>query len=171
MQIDESRQYSADPAQIFDLLTSEAFQRDKASVVDALEFSMDLRSEEGTITVLTRRKVATRGLPEFVKALVRPTMRVLETETWAPAEGSGARGGTFDIDVDGAPVRLRGGVSLDAEAGGVRLRFHGDLAATVPLFKAQIEQASSALVLETIEAEFELVQKWLDVAGTNALPN
>lgn len=151
-----SQQVPLPAAEVVALMGDEAFQAEKATRLGAQAFEMSVEEGPGgTSTVRTRRTLPTVGLPEFVKALVRPVMVVTETERWETAAADGSRRGVFEIDVDGAPVRFRGVVSVLPTAGtdGSSLTFEGTLTSTVPLFRARVEEASAAQIRETMEVE------------------
>lgn len=100
----------------------------------------------------------TTGVAEFVKALVTPTLAVVETEDWEPTPGrDGSRTGLFTIDVGGAPVEFHGRVDLVPVPDGTRLTFSGTWSATAPLFRSTIESVSASSVTDTMEAEFRLL--------------
>lgn len=168
MNVDETCLLSASPGQVQRLMCDEDFQRRKAERLGAQEFSMSETAVDGRRSVRTERVLATQGMPEFVKSLVRPTMRVTEVETWSEA-GDEDLSGEFTIDVDGAPMYLRGTVEIQTVPDtGSRLRFAGEITATVPLFKARVAEASAGSVVETIHTEFALLAEEL---GSPAEPS
>jgi len=162
MDICHSTDFDAPTEEVYGLLTHRDFQREKARRLDALAFDMDTQVDGPRTTVVTKRKVATAGLPEFVKSMLTPSMVVVETEVWdSPPAGNSPTGGAFTVDVDGAPVRLRGRVDLAPNGPGSRLTFTGQLTATVPLFRSRIEEASSGSIHTTMTVEAQLVTERL----------
>lgn len=164
MRIQEQTELAAPISAVLALMTDEGFQREKAARVGAVEFSMTEDVVAGSREVVTRRRMETGNLPEFIKPMVNPTMLVVERERWGPAEqcDSAPFHGSFDIDVAGAPVQLRGHVRLEPRpGGGCTLRFEGEWTATVPLFKEKVAEVSAGSVRSTIEAEFALLQERL----------
>lgn len=154
-----SQQVPLPAAEVVALMGDEPFQAEKAARLGAQAFEMSTETGPGgTSTVRTHRTLPTVGLPEFVKALVRPVMVVTETERWEAAAADGSRRGAFEIDVEGAPVRFRGVVAVlpalpVAGAEASTLTFEGTLTSTVPLFRARVEEASAAQIRETMEVE------------------
>ncbi|WP_407319793.1 DUF2505 domain-containing protein [Isoptericola halotolerans] len=159
MQFTFSQPIPLPPAQVVAHMCEEAFQAEKAARLGARDFGMSREELTTGTTVRTERRLPTVGLPEFVKALVRPVMVVVETERWEHPDDDGRQGGAFEIDVDGAPVRFRGHVGVDPAEGGSRLTFDGTLSSTVPLFRDRVEEASAALVRETMEIECALLEE------------
>lgn len=159
MNINESASYRASVDQLVAILTDRQFQASKADALGAQEFTMTVAGTAQQPEVTTLRRFPTRSLPEFVKALVNPTMLVTERERWAAATGTESRHASFDVDVDGAPIRVRGSLVVQASDGDTTtVRFYGELQSTVPLFRKQVEVAGSAEVLRTIRTELALLE-------------
>lgn len=93
MDICHSTDFDAPTEEVYGLLTHRDFQREKARRLDALAFDMDTQVDGPRTTVVTKRKVATAGLPEFVKSMLTPSMVVVETEVWdSPPAGNSPTG-------------------------------------------------------------------------------
>lgn len=163
MDIRYSTTLAASTDQVFHLLIQHDFQAEKARRLESLHFDMDTTIDDTQARVITRRRVATEGLPEFVKSLLTPTMTVTETEAWESVPvGHAPTTGVFTLDVDGAPVELRGRVDLTPhDSTSSTLTFSGTLSATIPLFRARIEEASSGAIYETMRTEGELLRETL----------
>lgn len=164
MDIDESCLLTGTPEQVYRLMCDEDFQRRKAKRLDALEFAMSISAaEDSPREVRTQRLMATQLLPEFVKSLVSPTMRVTELEVWHQIRDDHFSG-DFSIDVDGAPIYLRGSVQIQAVPNvGSRVRFTGKITATAPLFKTRVAEASAESIIETIRTEFDVLGEELGI--------
>ncbi|MBL0887267.1 DUF2505 domain-containing protein [Myceligenerans indicum] len=163
MLIDETTTTALSPERVRDLMTTDAFQRAKADRLGAIEFGMEVTDgppPEHARTVVTRRRFDTAGFPEFLKPMIRPTIVAVETERWHPSEpGGDTFTGDFEVDVDGAPVALRGHVRIEPHDDGARVTFTGNLRAAVPLFRSKVEQSAAGSVLDTIRTEFTLLEE------------
>jgi Protein of unknown function (DUF2505) len=170
MRFERSTTIPARGPEVFHLMTSETFQRLKASAIGALSCSCEVAcAPDGTVTVVTDRVVPAGTVPELIRALVRPTLSVRETERWGlPA--SSAHLGEFLVAVSGAPVSVAGTVALESVPSGCRLTFAGDLVTSVPLFRAAIERAAAGQVLATIDAEFALLHELLAAPAAPGTP-
>lgn len=149
---------TASPETIHELMCDADFQQQKADRIGALDFSMNVQETAQHRTVTTKRVTDASGVPEFIKSMVKPKITVTETEVWTLAPDA-PLGGDFNLDIQGAPVKLRGTVRIDKAPQGATLTFEGELSTSVPLFKKQIEEAASEQVLHTIATEFELLQR------------
>lgn len=161
MHIEIARTFTGTADEVHAALVDPETQAAKARAVSALEHEMSVREVDGRLEVVCRRRVPSAGLPEFVRSMVRPSMTIVETERWEAPRPDGARDAEFLLDIEGAPVRLRGFAHLVAVDGDCTLTWCGDLEATVPFFRSKITEASSAAVLETIEIEFDLLERRL----------
>ncbi|MEO7269825.1 MAG: DUF2505 domain-containing protein [Knoellia sp.] len=169
MRIERTLDVNVDVDSVHTLMSSPDFQRRKADAVGAVDCEVDVTHDGDRSVVTVHRRVPAGTVPEFIKAMVEPTLGVREVECWGPLLEDGSRCGSFDIDVTGAPIKLRGSVQLLPRDGGCSLIFGGELTTSVPLFRAAIERAASTQVLDTIETEFGLIRSELvDAPGTRA---
>ncbi|MGJ9423264.1 DUF2505 domain-containing protein [Aeromicrobium sp. CF3.5] len=171
MLIEIERTFDAAPDDVHGALIDPVLQTAKAEALSALAHSMTTETVDGRLVVVTRRRVATGGMPEFVKALVKPSMTVVETERWDEPQADRSRDAEFLLDIEGAPVRLRGSARLHSVETGTRLAWRGELEATVPLFRNRITEAASASVIETITIEFDLLERRLAGGEASARQN
>lgn len=156
MHLLETDSFALSPDQVISLMTSTEFQRRKAERLGAQHFEVDV-TDNPFLTVVTRRTMATSTLPEFIKPMVNPTIQVVETERWHTVVDGVPTEGDFEVDVSGAPIKLRGKVTLALADERSLLSFEGDLRSSVPLFRQRIEESAAGSVLETIRTEFALL--------------
>lgn len=161
MRIEETLDVEADVDAVHALMSSPDFQQRKADAVGASSCDIKVRVHGDSLVVSVHRRVPAGTVPEFIKAMVEPTIGVTEVECWEPLKEDGTRAGSFDIDVTGAPIRLRGSVRIQPREDGCSLTFAGDLSTSVPLFCQAIERAASTQVLDTIYTEFALIRREL----------
>jgi hypothetical protein len=154
--------YDADPTTVFEMLMDPAFQDRKLGQTGALTWEVQVRPENGGAVIVTRRAMPTDQVPDAFKSLVGNEIRIAQTETWGPAGPDGARTGTLDLEVVGAPVRLKASLSLTAtgDGGSVEL-VDGELKARVPLIGGRIEKAAEPAVRAAIDAEQRIGRAWL----------
>lgn len=173
MEIEIARTFAATAEEVHAALVDPQLQAAKAAALSALDHGYDRRCDGDLLEVVTWRRLATTRLPEFVRSLVPTSMTVVETERWEPPAADGSRDAEFRLDIEGAPVRLRGFTHLQAGADGdpgvsCRLTWCGRLEATVPFFRARITESASASVTETIEVEFGLIERALGAPGRDS---
>ena len=162
MRFTETTTLAATPEDVFALMSTPQFQQDKADALGSLSCEASVsHPDAGLTTVHTRREMPAGNVPEFIKAMVRPTLVVHERELWREPGSDGARSGEFRVDVVGAPIEVRGQVSLVRVREGCTLTFDFELTTSVPLFKPAVERAASTQVLATITTEFDLLRRRL----------
>lgn len=166
MRIERRIELDGEVEAVYALMSSPDFQQRKADAVGATDSDIDITHEGDRSVVSVHRRVPAGTVPEFIKAMVEPTLGVREMERWGPLLEDGSRAGSFDIDVTGAPIKLRGSVQLEPVATGCSLTFAGELTTSVPLFRQAIERAASTQVLDTIDTEFGLLRAELVDAPT-----
>ncbi len=130
--------YAADPAAVFAMLTQVEFQERKCAATGALSHEVEVEDyDDGSAVIRTRRTMPTDQVPDFVRTFVGNTLEVVQVDDWGPAGPDGARDGTAVVEIQGAPVRFAGSLTLRPAGGGGRPggtleTIDGDVKASVP---------------------------------------
>lgn len=165
MRITERLEYPAAPHAVFTMLTDPAFQRQKlaeSGAVGGTEAQVSRDSAADTATIRTRREMPTENLPDYAKRIVGGALSIREVYEFGAADATGARRGTVEVTVDGAPIGLKGTAALDATpSGGSALTIDGDLKARIPLVGGKIESAAAPWVVNGMRAEERTARTWL----------
>jgi hypothetical protein len=158
---DEIR-YDADPRAVFRMIVDPAFQEAKCVATGAVEHEVDVQEHpDGGATVVSRRTLPTDQVPDFVRSFVGSTIRLAETQRWAPATPDGNRTGSIEVQIEGMPVRFTASTALTAAADGTQQPIEGDLKASVPFVGGKIESAAAPAVRAAIRVEGRTGSKWL----------
>lgn len=161
MKISETVSYSASPETVYAMLTDVAFQERKCADAGALRQEVAVHDGDAGARVVTRRDLPTDSLPDFAKRVVGTTLTIVETYDWGPRATDGARDATLVVEASGAPVALRGTVSLRPGGSGSTLSVSGDLKAAIPLFGGKVEQAAAPAFVAGLRAEGRTGAAWL----------
>lgn len=103
-------------------------------------------------------------LPGFAKKVLSPTNTMVQTDDWR-AEGDGWSG-SFDVDVAGAPVQMRGTMSLTPDGDKTVHEVTIEMKVTVPLVGGKISDwVGKNEVPVTLQAEFQAGDDWLAAKG------
>jgi hypothetical protein len=167
--------YAADPMTVFGMLTDQEFQERKLTGTGAVSHQVSVHpTPDGGAVVSSSRALPTDQVPDAFRALVGERLTIRQTETWGPADASGARTGTLEVSVAGTPVRLTASLSLSLSGSdggsppsgatspaGCLERVDGELKARVPLVGARIEKAAEPAVRAAIQAEERIGRAWL----------
>ena len=161
MRITKTVSYAAAPDAVYAMLTDAAFQERKCAEAGALSQEVAVAGASGGQRVVTKRDLPTDDLPDFVKSIVGAKLTIAETYEWGAAQADGSRVGSLVVEAAGAPVALRGTVSLRPGAGGSTVVIEGDLKASIPLFGGKIEKAAAPAFVGGIRAEARTGARWL----------
>jgi hypothetical protein len=126
--------------------------------VDLLECS---RTDDGLVIRSTR--VVEVDLPGFAKRVMKPVNTMSQTDTWTAIDGGGWAG-TFEVEVQGAPVHLSGTMRLTSDPGGDSCTHEVTMAmdVKVPLVGGRVRDwAEKNDVPKTLAAEFSAGDAWL----------
>jgi hypothetical protein len=144
-QVHSRHDSGSDVETVFRVLSDESWARRKD---DALrDGSRVVRREEtpdGGVTLVVSRELPA-GVPRFLERFLPEDGRVTQTDAWGPADG-GARHGTWQVHIPGAPARLGGTMRLEPTAGGSRYTIDGEVAVTVPVIGGRAEGFIAGMV-------------------------
>jgi hypothetical protein len=117
-------------------------------------------SDEGW--VLQSKQVIPMDLPGFAKKILSPNNTVVQTDTWEAPDDTGARSGTFEIDVQGAPMKIHGTMTLSPkEGGGSTQELSGSIEVKVPIIGGKIADWAKGDAQRSMDSQLAFNQKWI----------
>ena len=161
MKIVKTIEYAATPEEVFAVLSDVKFQEAKCAATAAIKHSADVKTVGDHTVITTERILPSDGLPDFAKSMVGETLKVTETQDWGPASADGSRRGTVAMAVAGAPIALRGTLSIGRGGSGTTEKLDAELKAKVPLIGGKIEKAAAPPIEEAIDIEAKVAAEWL----------
>lgn len=161
MKIARTIEYAATPEEVFAVLSDPAFQQAKCAATGALSHSATVETSGDKTVITTERKLPADGLPDFAKSMVGDTLTVHETQTWDAPGPDGGRTGSVEMGVAGAPLSLKGRLSLTAGGQGAVESIEADLKSNLPLVGGKIEKAAAPPIEQAITIEGRTAQEWL----------
>lgn len=137
-----------------------AMLRDESATVDKYESMghrdveiLEFAADDDTIRIVSSRVVDVE-LPGFAKKALSPTNTMKQSDTWQ-RQGDGSWSGTFDVEVQGAPVHLNGTMSLTSEGDGTRHDVTLEMQVKIPLIGGKIaDWVGKNDAQRTLDAEF-----------------
>ncbi len=148
-------------ADVFALLTSEHWVALKADRFrDGSRVVRREATSGGGLQLAVSRELP-EGAPGFLTKLLPKDGRVVQTDDWAPDDGSGTRTGTWRVELAGAPARLGGTMRLEPDAAGSSYVVLGETKVSVPLVGGKAESFIATMVGKLGVAEGELLQRAL----------
>jgi hypothetical protein len=152
--------------EVFDLLTSERWVERKAARFR--DGSRVVRREvlpDGGLLLAVSRELPD-GAPGYLTRLL-PDGRVLQTDEWAPDDGSGTRTGTWKVELAGAPARLGGTMRIEPDGTGSAYAVLGETKVSVPLVGGKAESFIAEMVRKLGRTEGDLLRTTLAQTGTS----
>ena len=98
------------------------------------------------------------GIPGFLEKVLPADGRAGQTDTWGPAESDGSRAGTWEAQVPGAPVEVRGTMRLVPTASGCDYVIAGTAKVKIPLIGGRAEKFVADATARTTAAEAEVLR-------------
>jgi hypothetical protein len=100
-------------------------------------------------------------LPGFAKRVLKPTNRMHQTDEWR--EGAdGAWDGSFDVEVQGAPIHISGTMRLTPDGKTTRHEVTIEVIANVPFIGGRLaDWAGNNDVRKSLDGEFAFNAGWL----------
>lgn len=116
------------------------------------------RSADSARIVTSR--VVDVDLPGFARKVIAPTNTMVQTDEWH-RDGE-VWNGTFDVQVDGAPVEMSGTLSVTPDGDRCRYDVTTTMKVKVPLVGGKIaDWAGKNDIPKTLQAEFDANDAWL----------
>jgi hypothetical protein len=156
MELRASERFAGSAARLAAILTDPAFYRaclDRAAI-DHSGGVVVTGTPDGPFSVSIRRTMAAVDLPPPVRVHLPGGLDVRQVNAWDAPDGDGGRRGTVTMEIIGAPVMLRGTVTLKPLGPAAsELAYVTHLRAHVPLLGATLEEAAAPAIRSAIRAE------------------
>ncbi len=143
--------------EVFDLLTSERWVALKAGRFRDGSTVVRREPTPGGGMVLVVSRELPEGAPGFLTRLLPKDGRVVQTDEWAPDDGSGVRSGTWRVELAGVPARLGGTLRLEPDSTGSAYVVAGETKVSVPLVGGRAESFVADMVSRLGAAEGQLL--------------
>lgn len=161
MRISRTTSLDAGVEDVFAVVATQAHQQAKVATERGSSSATVTDLGGDRVAVRTERQLPTRGMPAAVSTLVGDTLTVTEEQTWHPARADGTRTADLELHAAGAPLRVRGTVTLSPAGDGSRLVVDADLTCSVPLLGRKIEAAATPTIEESFDHEVRLLRERL----------
>ncbi|HEY6737909.1 MAG TPA: DUF2505 domain-containing protein [Actinopolymorphaceae bacterium] len=160
MKIRQENRYAADPELVFAMLCDEAFLRRRAE--SASSFRHEVSATHSGQTARTNlMQVFPAEVPDVVRKLVGESIELTETIEWEAPGPDRSRVGRISIAVAGAPVTLRGAITLSLSGTETLQVVEGELKAAIPLIGGRIEKEAAPAVTHELAKMERLGAEWL----------
>jgi len=153
--------------EVLDLLTSERWVQVKAARFGDGSRVVRREALPGGGLLLAVSRELPEGAPGFLTRLLPEDGRVVQTDEWAPDDGSGTRSGTWRVELAGAPARLGGTMRVEPDGAGSSYLVVGETKVSVPLVGRKAESFIAEMVGRLGVREGELLQMTLAQTGSS----
>lgn len=139
-EIHEELHYSRPTAEVFELISTGAFQLDLIAHLGSRDAEVveEVRGPDGGVRLVTRQQTAV-DLPGFAQKLIPAHTTVTQIYEWSAAGADGTRRGRWSAEAKGAPVSIGGPTELRGEDEGCCHLYLGQVKASVPLVGGRLE--------------------------------
>jgi uncharacterized protein YndB with AHSA1/START domain len=155
MDITSRLEFAAPPAQVYAMLTDQAYLEEVCVASHSVAYSA---SVEGNVT----RTERTLPAPESAARFTGPHLVVHDETTWGPDQGDGSRRAEIRLTVAGQPVSMNATMSLAPDGSRSVVTLTGDLKAAIPLLGRKIEQSAAPAVMAGFRTQQQVGNDWLN---------
>ena len=149
---------ATDLVKAYDAMVDEAVTAQKYESLGNTDVTVETTEQAAGHRIHARRKVALE-LPGFMTKIMSPTNVYDQVDIWTPV--AGGYDGTFEIKVEGAPVHLKGSMTLRETPGGVEYAVDGEVKVSVPLIGGMAGGFAADQATKVSAAEGEFLQSRL----------
>lgn len=161
MKITEDAQLTGSPEDVFALRATEDFQEERLARSGALRHSHQVTTVGERTVITTTRAMPTAQFPDAARRLVGNELVIHETQDWGPPAADGSRQARVSLQVDGAPVTLKGTLDVLPNGAGSRQQLRAELKASIPFVGGKIESAAAPAIAYGFHLESEIVNERL----------
>jgi len=154
--LDVSYDIPAPVESVYAVISGEDWAAQKAKAFDDESRQESRTVAAGDAVTLVVSRGLPDGIPGFLEKFLPRGGRARQTETWSPSEG-GARRGTWQGEIPGAPAHVGGTMSLEPTATGTRYRIQGEVKVSIPLVGGKAESFVVDMITKLTKSESELL--------------
>jgi hypothetical protein len=148
-------------ADVVAMLTDPQFQRERCAATGALESTVEITGDPAAPSVSCYRRMATVGLPDFVRRIVGSSIEVTDEVNWRVPTEDQVRSADVRLHFAGQPTKMVGRLDMRADEAGTHGRLVAELKSGIPLVGGRIEKATAPLILKAMASEQTVGRQWL----------
>jgi hypothetical protein len=154
--LDVSYDIPADVEAVYAVISGEGWAAAKAKAFDDESRQESRTVAAGDAVTLVVSRGLPDGIPGFLEKFLPRGGRARQTEAWGPSDG-GARRGTWQGEIPGAPAHVGGTLALEPTATGTRYRIQGEVKVSIPLVGGKAESFVVDMISKLTKSEAELL--------------
>jgi Protein of unknown function (DUF2505) len=157
MKFEHVNAYDAPSADVYTMLTDQAFREKVCAVVKSQDYTVKVDSSGEQVTVDVDQTQRVRKVPSFAAKLVGETVQIRQVERWTTPTAA-----NLELTIPGKPGQLRGAIALQESGGRTTHSIRGDLKVSIPLVGGKLEGLIAGLLNMFMDAEQKVGTAWLD---------
>ena len=148
-------------AEVFAMLSDEAFQKRKCDATGALSSTVEVNGDADRPVITSFRRMSTEGLSDLVRRFVKDWIDIEEIVAWGAAADDGSRSSDVKVSFVGQPVKMAATMSIRPSGTGTTGKLVGELKVSIPLIGGKVESATAPLILKALAIEETVGREWL----------
>lgn len=154
MDFDGSSTYPAGLAETWNLLTDRDVAIERYEAAGHTDIEIVEWGPEGDDFVMKTKRVVHLDLPGFARKVLKPANTMIQTERWGPPTDD-ARESTFEVEVQGAPVKISGRSRVVGAGETTTHEVRGQLDVKVPIVGGKIAKWAGGDTQRELAAELD----------------
>ena len=161
MQLKGSTTYAAPTDAVVAMLRDPNVAVSKYESMHHRDVAMLACSETDGALRIESKRVVDVDLPGFAKRVLKPTNKMHQTDEWHPRR-DGGWDGTFDVEVQGAPIHISGTMGLTPKGNATHHDVTIEVSVNVPFVGGRLaDWAGNNDVRRSLDGEFAFNAGWL----------
>ncbi len=156
-----THKYSKDPQTVLKMLVDQTYMEKKFEALGATNIKFLECGVSGGQHVLKTNRVVPTNPPGFAKKILGTTNTLDEVDTWEDTDADTVKG-TFEVDVQGAPIKISGTMVLTPDGGGCVNTITGEAKVSVPLVGGKIAKFVEGDTEKGLADDYAFTSKYLD---------
>ncbi len=153
-------EYSSDIATVFKIFTDKDYLEKKFAALGAKNISiLECGEKEGKFIIKSERDVPSNP-PGFAKKFLKSFNTVVEIDTWEINDGD-VKNGTFDVDIKGTPITIKGEMILSSTNEGCVNSITGAAKVSIPLVGGQIAKFIESDTANNLKEDYAFTRTYL----------
>ena len=155
MKFTKTFEFQQDVDTIFKAYTDKDFLQKKMEALGARNIKILIEKNDGETKIKVTREMPA-DVPRILKKMLNPWNKMIQKEIWTGEKG-GPYYGILEIEVEGAPVSVKGEMKIASKDSGSIAANITDISTSIPFIGKSIKKFVAKASEEAIDQEFDYV--------------
>jgi hypothetical protein len=157
----ELRYPRASAAEVVALAHDRGFRAAVCRATSAVDYEVDVQVDDDGSTAVVVSRTLPAAVPDIVKRLIGDTIEIVQSESWAPVDGSAPYTADLTVQVVGQPASMRGSMVVEEDGNGAVQAIQGDISVSMPFIGKRFEAELAKGILAAARREEQIGREWL----------